>query len=70
MASHERPPWDAIRDLLEESDRIRKESERTRNHADRAMKQPFWPERRRAPRMPWAEEPHRDDEKSGSAQAI
>jgi hypothetical protein len=47
------PSWsERIRDLIEEVDRVRGESERMRGHADRAMKQQFWPERRREPRLP------------------
>ena len=51
MASRERPWSEQIRDLIEEVDRVRGESERVRSHADRAMKEPFWPERRRMPRI-------------------
>ena len=47
------PSWsDEIRGLLEEADRIRRESERVRSQLDRSMKQPFWPERRRTVRVP------------------
>ena len=56
MGSQDRSRWDEIHDLIAESDRIRRESERVRNHVDSAMKQPFWPDRRRAPRGPWADE--------------
>lgn len=52
MASRERPWPDRIRDLIDEVDRVRDESERMRGHADRAMKSTFWPERRRVPRFP------------------
>ena len=54
------PTWsERIRDLIEEVDRVRRESERTRGHAERAMKEPFWPERRREPRFPISDKaPH------------
>ena len=56
MATRE-PSWsERIRDLIEEVDRVRSESERMRGHADRAMKEPFWPERRRESRIPPAED--------------
>jgi hypothetical protein len=57
MATRE-PTWsERIRDLIEEVDRVRRESERTRDYAERAMKEKFWPERRREPRFPSAERP-------------
>jgi hypothetical protein len=43
---------DRIRALIEEVDRVRRESERITNHLERSMKRPFWPERRRSMRMP------------------
>ena len=47
MATRE-PSWsERIRDLIDEIDRVRGESERVRGQADRAMKEPVWPERRR-----------------------
>jgi hypothetical protein len=52
MASEGRSRADQIRALIEEVDRIRSESERVRSHAERAMKQSFWPERRRNIRLP------------------
>ena len=54
------PTWsERIRDLIEEVDRVRRESEQTRGHAERAMKEPFWPERRREPRFPFTDKaPH------------
>ena len=64
MPSRERSWSEQIRDLIEEVDRVRGESERVRGHADRAMKEPFWPERRRVPRMPAADDAdkeHRND---------
>lgn len=56
MASRERSWSEQIRDLIEEADRLRDESERVRGAADRAMKNPFWPDRRRTPRFPDADE--------------
>ena len=55
MASRERSWSEQIRDLIEEVDRVRGESERVREAVDRAMKNPFWPDRRRAPRFPDAD---------------
>jgi hypothetical protein len=60
MASQDRRRADEIRDLIEELDRVRRESERVRDHADRAMKNLFWPDRRREPRFPTPDEPHHD----------
>ena len=61
MASRERPWSEQIRDLIEEVDRVRGESERMRGYADRTMKNSsFWPERRRAPRFPPGDESHTD----------
>jgi hypothetical protein len=51
MASRELSWSDRIRALIEEVDRVCGESERVRGHADRAMRHPFWPERRREPRF-------------------
>lgn len=65
MASRGRSSSEQIRDLIEEVDRVRGESERMRGHAERAMKSSFWPERRRAPRFPSKEDSHKpphDDE--------
>jgi hypothetical protein len=61
MANRE-PTWsERIRDLIEEVDRVRSESERVRTRADRAMKQErFWPDRRREPRFPSSDEPRHD----------
>ena len=59
MASRDRPRPEQIRDLIEEVDRVRGESERMRGHADRAMKSSFWPERRRTPRFPSEEDSHK-----------
>jgi hypothetical protein len=59
MASRDHRWSDRIRDLIEEMDRVRGESERMRGHADRAMKSSFWPERRRSPRFP-PSEPHEE----------
>ena len=55
------PTWsERIRDLIDEIDRVRGESERVRGHADRAMKEPFWPERRQQSRIPETERRHPD----------
>ena len=61
MAKRE-PTWsDRIRDLIEEVDRVRSESERVRGEADRAMKkESYWPDRRREPRVPSSDEPRRE----------
>ena len=56
MAS-ERSWSEQIRDLIEEVDRVRRESERLRGQAE-SMKEPFWPERRRMPRFPESESQH------------
>ena len=58
MASRDSAWSDQIRDLIEQVDRVRGESERVRKQADRAMKNPFWPERRRVPRYPSSEDTH------------
>jgi hypothetical protein len=50
MGSQDRTA-DRIRDLIEESDRVRREGERIRGHADSAMRHPFWPERRQSSRV-------------------
>ena len=51
------PSWsERIRELIEQVDRVRDESERVRGHAEHAMKNPFWPDRRRAPRIPTSDE--------------
>lgn len=54
------PSWsERIRDLIEQVDRVRDESERVRGHAERSMKeQPIWPDRRRVPRVPPRDESH------------
>jgi hypothetical protein len=51
MAGNDRRP-ERIRALIEEVDRVLRESERMTNHLESSMKHPFWPERRRAVRMP------------------
>ena len=48
---------DRIRALIEEVDRVRHESERVTSHLERSMKSPFWPERRRSPRIPPSDKP-------------
>ena len=57
------PTWsERIRDLIEEVDRVRNESERVRGQADRSMKKErIWPDRRHAPRIPPAEDHHGHD---------
>ena len=57
MAKRE-PTWsERIRDLIEEVDRVRSESERVRSYAERAMKkEQVWPDRRREPRFPSSDE--------------
>ena len=52
MAGHERSRADQIRDLIEEMERVRSDSERITRHVDRSMKNPFWPDRRRSSRTP------------------
>ena len=47
-----------IRALIEEVDRVQSESERVTDHLDRAMKRPFWPERRRSVRIPTSDSPN------------
>ena len=59
MAGEDRSRSEQIRALIEESDRIRSESEQVRSQADRSMKRPFWPDRRRSVRIPG--EPYRSD---------
>lgn len=56
MASQDRSRSEQIRDLITEVDRIRRESERMREDADRAMKHPIWPDRRQSPRFPSTDE--------------
>ena len=46
-----------IRALIDEVDRVRHESEQVTSHLERSMKRPFWPERRRLPRVPRSEHP-------------
>ena len=59
------PSWsERIRDLIEQVDRVRDESERVRGHAEHAMKHPIWPDRRRTRRVPASDdtlEHHRGD---------
>jgi hypothetical protein len=57
MAERKPPSWEDIKELIERVDEVCRESERTRNYADRAMKRTaIWPERRRMDR-PY-ESPH------------
>jgi hypothetical protein len=42
-----------IRNLIDETDRVRDESSKTRDWVDRAMKRPaFWPDRRNPEHLP------------------
>jgi hypothetical protein len=52
MSGSDRSRAEQIRALIEEIDRVRTESEQMRSHADRSMKNHFWPDRRRSPRIP------------------
>ena len=61
MSGEDRSSSDRIRALIEEVDRVRNESERVTGHLDRAMKRPFWPERRRSVRMPPSESHDKKD---------
>ena len=58
----EDPRTDRIRALIDELDRVRRESERMTGHAEQSMKRPYWPDRRRSLRTPSPERPgHNDD---------
>lgn len=59
MAGEDRSRSEQIRALIEESDRVRNESEQVRTQVDRSMKRPFWPDRRRSVRIPG--EPYSSD---------
>jgi hypothetical protein len=59
MAGEDRSRSEQIRALIEEVDRVRHESERMTSHADRSMKNPFWPDRRRSVRVPTSDDHHR-----------
>ena len=52
MAGEDRSRSEEIRALLEEVDRVRRESEHVTSSADRAMKRAFWPDRRRPQEQP------------------
>jgi hypothetical protein len=56
MHGRERSP-EQIRNLIEEVDRIRRETERVTSHVDLTMKRPFWPDRRKSVRVPLSEDP-------------
>jgi hypothetical protein len=60
------PTWsERIRDLIEEVDRVRHESERVRWHAEDSMKRErIWPDRRQAPRVPPLDDSHRHDRRA------
>lgn len=63
MTGEDRSRSEQIRALIEEVDRVRSESERMTSHADRSMKNAFWPDRRRTVRMPPSPDRHnRDDD--------
>ena len=62
MSGDDRYGPERIRALIEEIDRVRAESERVTDHLDKAMKQPFWPERRRSVRLPESDESDEDHE--------
>jgi hypothetical protein len=56
---------DRLRELLEEIDARLRDAERIRNHAEHSRATPFWPDRRRAARVPAphsADEPTRDSQ--------
>ena len=63
MAGEDRSRSERIRALIEESDRVRSESEEVSSQADRSMKRPFWPDRRRSVRIPGT--PHPSDRNDG-----
>lgn len=52
MAGEDRSQSEQIRALLDEVDRVRRESERVTSSADRAMKRAFYPDRRRPQENP------------------
>ena len=58
MPSRDQSWSERMRDLIEQADRARSESERMRGDAERAMKDKFWPDRRREPRFPTSDESH------------
>jgi hypothetical protein len=57
MSGSDRSRAEQIRALIDEADRVRGESERIITEIDRGMKRPFWPERRRFPRISGSERP-------------
>ena len=60
------PSWsERIRDLIDEVDRVRSESERVRGQAEDSMKKDrIWPDRRHAPRVPLSDDPHHHDRRA------
>jgi hypothetical protein len=60
------PSWsERIRNLIEEVDRVRGESERVRSQAEDSMKKErIWPDRRQAPRVLPGEHPHEHDRRA------
>jgi len=60
------PSWsERVRNLIEEVDRVRRESERVRGHAEGSMKKErIWPDRRQAPRMPPGDDWDRHDRRA------
>jgi hypothetical protein len=57
MTGEDRRSDDRIRAIIAEVDRVRHESERVTSHIERSMKRPFWPDRRRSPRLPPSDRP-------------
>ena len=53
---------DRIQALIDEVDRVRRESERLTSHAERSLKTPFWPDRRRSHRLPPPDQPEGDSD--------
>lgn len=65
MSARERSWSERIRDLLEEVDRVRNESERVRGQAENSMKKErIWPDRRHAPRVQPGEDSHCHDRRA------
>ena len=67
MPVPERPSPERIRALIEEADRVRRETESIADVADHAMKQgKFWPDRRKACRFPRSESGRGADDDDGA----
>jgi len=60
------PSWsERIRDLIDEVDRVRHESERVRGQAEDSMKKGrIWPDRRQAPPVPPPDDPYHHDRRA------